>query len=259
MAADKGCFSFSWRPLLCAVRRTPGVAFDPRRREHPVNRQWNRIGVRVASVVLLVAGAAGGVYLGEGRQVRPAGRVDLSFQVQTDEMQLMKARQNQHVAARAWQREAESEAADKAAAEARTAAGKAHDLAQRVVAKKAADKAKASGATVPYNGPIPTSCKEFVGNRETGCALMLDAGFGIDQFPCLNNMWNKESGWNHRAANPNGAYGIPQAFPGSKMASIADDWKTNPATQIKWGLGYIKGKYKTPCGAWTHWEANHSY
>jgi len=60
--------------------------------------------VRVASVVLLVAGAAGGLYLGEGRQARPAGPVDLSFQVQTDEMQLMKARQNEHVAARAWQR-----------------------------------------------------------------------------------------------------------------------------------------------------------
>jgi len=215
--------------------------------------------VRVASVVLLVAGAAGGLYLGEGRQARPAGPVDLSFQVQTDEMQLLKARQNQHVAARAWQREAESEAAGKASAEARTAAGKAHDLAKRVADKKAADKAKATGGTVPYNGQIPGSCKEFVGNRATGCALMLEAGFGIDQFPCLNNMWNKESGWNHRAANPNGAYGIPQAFPGNKMASIAADWKTNPATQIKWGLGYIKGKYKTPCGAWTHWENNHSY
>jgi len=224
-----------------------------------VNRQWSRIGVRVASVVLLVAGAAGGLYLGEGRQARPAGPVDLSFQVQTDEMQLLKARQNQHVAARAWQREAESEAAGKASAEARTAAGKAHDLAKRVADKKAADKAKATGGTVPYNGQIPGSCKEFVGNRATGCALMLEAGFGIDQFPCLNNMWNKESGWNHRAANPNGAYGIPQAFPGSKMGSVAADWRTNPATQIKWGLGYIKGKYKTPCGAWTHWENNHSY
>jgi hypothetical protein len=224
-----------------------------------VDRQWSRVGVRVASVVLLVAGAAGGLYLGEGRQTRPIGQVDLSAQAQIDEMQLLKARQNQHVAARAWQREAESEAADKAAAEARSAAGKARDLAQRVVARRAEEKAKESGATVPYHGPIPASCQEFVGNRATGCALMLDAGFAIDQFPCLNNMWNKESGWNHRAENPNGAYGIPQAFPGSKMSSIADDWKTNPATQIKWGLGYIKGKYQTPCGAWTHWETNHSY
>ncbi|WP_030437025.1 transglycosylase SLT domain-containing protein [Actinoplanes subtropicus] len=224
-----------------------------------MDRQWSRIGARVASVVLLVAGAAGGLYLGEGRPARPSGPVDLSFQVQTDEMQLLKARQNEHVAARAWQREAESEAAEKASAEATNVAGKAHDLAQAAKAKKAADKAKASGGTVPYNGPIPTSCKEFGGNRATGCALMLAAGYGIDQFPCLNNMWNKESGWNHKAENPNGAYGIPQAFPGNKMASVGSDWRTNPATQIKWGLGYIRGKYQTPCGAWTHWEANHSY
>jgi hypothetical protein len=254
----------SGRPLLCAVRRARASPSTPGEGKI-VNRQWSRAGARVASVVLLVAGAAGGIQLGEGRH-QPTGRADLSFQAQTDEiqaqtdeMQLLKARQNEHVAARAWQREAESEAAGKASAEARNAAGKAHHLALRLADRKAADKAKASGATVPYNGLIPSSCKEFVGNRATGCALMLNAGFAIDQFPCLNNMWNKESGWNHRAANPNGAYGIPQAFPGSKMASVAADWKTNPATQIKWGLGYIKGKYKTPCGAWTHWEANHSY
>jgi hypothetical protein len=213
------------------------------------------------AVVLLVAGAVGGVHLGKGRHVEPlrtSASVDL-MQAQADETLLLKARQNQHVAARAWQREAETEAAGKAAAEAKSAAGKAHSLAKRVVQKKAEDKAKKDNATVPYNGPIPTSCKEFTGNRATGCALMLEAGFGIDQFPCLNNLFNKESGWNHRAANPNGAYGIPQAFPGSKMASVASDWKTNPATQIKWGLGYVKGKYKTPCGAWSHWQSAHSY
>jgi hypothetical protein len=226
-----------------------------------VNRHLG-VGVRVAAVVLLVAGAAGGVHLGKGRHVEPlriSSEAALAVQAEADETQLLKSRQNAHVAARAWQREAETEAADKAAAEAKSAAGKAHALAQRVVAKKAEEKAKKNNATVPYNGPIPTSCKEFVGNRATGCALMLAAGFGIDQFPCLNNLFNKESGWNHRAANPNGAYGIPQAFPGSKMSSVASDWKTNPATQIKWGLGYVKGKYKTPCGAWSHWQSAHSY
>ncbi|WP_433306588.1 lytic transglycosylase domain-containing protein [Actinoplanes sp. CA-030573] len=225
-----------------------------------MSRHLSRVGVRVVSVGLLVAGAAGGIALGQGRPVPvPAGRADLAVLAEADDMQLLKARQNAHVAARAWQREAETEAAEKAAAEARTAAGRAHHLAKAVTAEKAAAKAKASGATVPYNGPIPGSCQEFSGNRETGCALMLAAGFGIDQFPCLNNLWKKESGWNHRAANPSGAYGIPQAFPGSKMSAIADDWKTNPATQIKWGLGYVKGKYGTPCGAWSHWQSAHSY
>ncbi|GAA0356343.1 lytic transglycosylase domain-containing protein [Actinoallomurus spadix] len=73
------------------------------------------------------------------------------------------------------------------------------------------------------------------------------------QFPCLVKLWNRESSWNHKAHNPwSGAYGIPQALPGKKMRSAGKDWKTNPATQIKWGLKYIKGRYKTPCGAWSH-------
>jgi uncharacterized protein YabE (DUF348 family) len=72
-----------------------------------------------------------------------------------------------------------------------------------------------------------------------------------DQFKCLVALWDRESGWRTTAANSfSGAYGIPQALPGSKMASAGSDWRTNPATQIKWGLGYIKGRYGTPCDAW---------
>ena len=76
--------------------------------------------------------------------------------------------------------------------------------------------------------------------------------WGEDQHSCLVNLWNRESGWRHTADNPNSsAYGIPQALPGSKMASAGADWKTNPETQIKWGLKYIDKRYKTPCGAWS--------
>ena len=86
---------------------------------------------------------------------------------------------------------------------------------------------------------------------------MLEArGWGNDQFSCLVTMWNHESGWRVNAANPSGAYGIPQALPGSKMASAGADWRTNPATQIKWGLEYISSRYGTPCGAWSQWQAN---
>jgi resuscitation-promoting factor RpfB len=86
---------------------------------------------------------------------------------------------------------------------------------------------------------------------------MLEArGWGDDQFSCLVTMWNHESGWRVNAANPSGAYGIPQALPGSKMASAGADWATNPATQIKWGLEYISSRYGTPCGAWAQWQAN---
>lgn len=82
-------------------------------------------------------------------------------------------------------------------------------------------------------------------------AYMLETyGWGQDQFECLAYLWDKESGWRYNAKNKSsGAYGIPQSLPGSKMASAGADWQTNPQTQIKWGLGYIQGRYDTPCGA----------
>ncbi|GAB3986615.1 hypothetical protein GCM10029978_102610 [Actinoallomurus acanthiterrae] len=79
------------------------------------------------------------------------------------------------------------------------------------------------------------------------------------QFKCLAKLWDRESSWNHRAHNPwSGAYGIPQALPGKKMRTAGKDWQTNPATQIKWGLKYIKGRYKTSCGAWSY-QHRHGY
>ena len=180
-------------------------------------------------------------------------------------MQLLKERAGEHAAARAWRTQAEGDAAAKAAVEAKAAASRAHTLEKKAIAKKEAAKkaaeakkdqqSAASGESVPYDGPIPTSCNGYSGNRAIGCALMLDAGFDIDQFPCLDKLFKRESGWNQRASNSSsGAYGIPQALPGKKMAKFGADWKTNAATQIKWGLDYIKGRYKTPCGAWAHSE-----
>jgi len=76
------------------------------------------------------------------------------------------------------------------------------------------------------------------------------------QFPPLKRLWQRESGWNKYASNPyTGAYGIPQALPGSKMASAGGHWRTNPWTQIRWGLRYIKGRYGSPLRAWRHWQA----
>ena len=84
-------------------------------------------------------------------------------------------------------------------------------------------------------------------------SMVLANGWGEDQFSCLVTLWNRESNWNYTARNASsGAYGIPQALPGSKMASAGADWATNPATQIKWGLGYIAGRYGTPCNALGH-------
>lgn len=85
-------------------------------------------------------------------------------------------------------------------------------------------------------------------------------GWGDDQFACLVELWNHESGWRVNAQNrSSGAYGIPQALPGSKMASAGADWQTNPATQITWGLNYITARYATPCGAWSYFLSHHSY
>ncbi|PZR54230.1 hypothetical protein DNL40_04760 [Xylanimonas oleitrophica] len=96
--------------------------------------------------------------------------------------------------------------------------------------------------------------------RAIGQQLAAARGWTGEQWSCLDSLFQKESGWNPSAANPSsGAYGIPQALPGSKMGSVAGDWRTNPATQITWGLNYIEGRYGTPCGAWSHSQAKNWY
>ena len=83
---------------------------------------------------------------------------------------------------------------------------------------------------------------------------------GAVQFSCLNKLWNHESGWRTTAGNPySGAYGIPQALPGSKMSKYGSDWRTNPITQVKWGLGYVKGRYGSACGAWEFFRLHNWY
>ena len=85
-------------------------------------------------------------------------------------------------------------------------------------------------------------------------------GYGSNQFDCFNNIIMRESMWRVNATNPSsGAYGIPQALPGSKMASEGSDWRTNPATQIIWGINYMKDRYGSPCGAWGFKSSNGWY
>lgn len=105
----------------------------------------------------------------------------------------------------------------------------------------------------PANAGAPAFGKPDPGSAQAiGYQLVLARGWGDSEFSCLVALFNKESHWNVYASNPSGAYGIPQALPGSKMASAGADWATNPATQITWGLNYIAGRYGTPCGAWGH-------
>ena len=96
--------------------------------------------------------------------------------------------------------------------------------------------------------------------RTIARAMLPDFGFGSDQFSCLDSLYVSESDWNVHADNPSSsAYGIPQALPGSKMATAGSDWENNAATQIRWGLGYIKSSYGTPCSAWSFKQGHNWY
>ena len=110
--------------------------------------------------------------------------------------------------------------------------------------------ALAAAASAPAAGtPDPDSAQAIA------LGIIASHGWGADQYNCLVSLWNRESRWNTFAHNiSSGAYGIPQALPGEKMASAGADWQTNPTTQIIWGLGYIEGRYGSPCGAWAHSE-----
>lgn len=80
------------------------------------------------------------------------------------------------------------------------------------------------------------------------------------QFNAFSKIVEHESGWNPSATNSSsGAYGLVQALPGSKMSAAGSDWKTNPATQIKWGLDYMNSRYGSPVQAWSFWQANGWY
>ena len=118
-------------------------------------------------------------------------------------------------------------------------------IAQRKAAATAATAAKTAASGSP---------------QQIAQAMLGSFGWSSSQFSCLDPLWAHESGWSVSAYNAgSGAFGIPQALPGSRMASAGPDWQTNAATQIKWGLDYIKGTYGSPCGAWSHEEATGWY
>ncbi|MCW2522612.1 MAG: hypothetical protein JWO63_947 [Frankiales bacterium] len=119
--------------------------------------------------------------------------------------------------------------------------------------------ATGSSSTASTGSSAATAVVPAGDAQQIAASMVAARGWGTDQFSCLVSLWNKESGWRTNAANPSGAYGIPQALPGSKMASAGADWQTNPATQISWGLSYIAGVYGTPCAAWSHSQATNWY
>ena len=96
--------------------------------------------------------------------------------------------------------------------------------------------------------------------RSAARVLLAEFGFAASEFECLDALYTSESNWRWNADNPSSsAYGIPQALPGEKMASAGADWATNPVTQIRWGLGYIRDSYGSPCSAWGFKSGNGWY
>lgn len=221
-----------------------------------------KLACRTFAVLLLISGVAIGVHMGLTEDgITPAADPRAVVKNDLAETQDEQLEETYDFHASYAKNAANQDASSKADSVAGVAADQAKALSKEYkdAKDKAEDKKEESqggGSTVD----IPSSCNEFSGNKAAGCALLLQKGFDLEQMGCLEPLWDKESGWNHKANNPSsGAYGIPQALPGSKMASEGDDWQTNPDTQIKWGLGYISGRYGNPCGAWDHSQANGWY
>ena len=105
------------------------------------------------------------------------------------------------------------------------------------------------------------AAREMTGAKKVAKSIMnAEYEWGDDQYSCLNRLWTKESHWNYKAHNyRSGAHGIAQALPAVKMEVISDDWRTNPVTQIRWGLRYIDIRYETPCDAWAKFKRSRYY
>ncbi|WP_206306266.1 transglycosylase SLT domain-containing protein [Streptomyces humi] len=135
---------------------------------------------------------------------------------------------------------------------ARAAAARAAEAKQAEARKRAEAKAAAGDPTASF----AVQSSYTVAQLKAMAAQIVGSG----QFQCFSNIVDHESTWNYLAVNPSsGAYGLVQALPGSKMASVAADWQTNPATQIKWGLNYMNTTYGSPCQAWAFWQVHHAY
>jgi hypothetical protein len=130
------------------------------------------------------------------------------------------------------------------------------NLAQVSLASQMAEMAVVAGISQQVE-----MARSIIGAKKVAKAIMnTDFAWGDDQYSCLNKLWSKESHWNYKAHNyRSGAHGIAQALPAVKMEIISNDWRTNPVTQIRWGLHYIDLRYDNPCAAWAKWRSHRYY
>jgi len=231
--------------------RSPSRKPPPRHRKPRQRRGPSKITVAVAGTtavasIAVASGVAAAAPEAPASKAAPSRQAAATASVSDATRQVARVKidlavQEQHrLAAQARRAAARREARRRAAAR-RAAELAAARQAQQSAAQQSAGNSASAPAT-PSGSP-----------QQIAAAMLGSFGWSSSEFGCLQSLWNAESGWNPSASNPiSGAYGIPQALPGSKMASAGADWQTNPATQIKWGLGYIKQVYGSPCAAWSH-------
>ncbi|MBB6418926.1 transglycosylase SLT domain-containing protein [Streptomyces massasporeus] len=180
----------------------------------------------------------------------PAGQ-----QAQVQTASLTQQADAQAIQADASAKKDAEEAARKAAAETAIAKKEAAEKAAEAAAKERAE-AKAAASRSKDIADFPVASSYSIAQIQAMARQLVPSG----QFQCFSNIVDHESDWNYKAVNPSsGAYGMFQALPGSKMSSVGADWRTNPATQIKWGLNYMNDRYGSPCEAWSFWQANNWY
>jgi hypothetical protein len=239
------------------VHRKPGKHRKPSKHRKPPKRAFAVVGVTAVATVAVASGVATAAPDSQASQATPArpahseeraGAVapaNVPSQLAAVRAQLATVEPHRLLA------QEQRQAAARRAAKRRAAARRAAALAAQQAAQRSAQPAASSsgGSATPSGTP-----------QQIAMAMLSSYGWSSSQFGCLQSLWNRESGWNPSATNPtSGAFGIPQALPGDKMASAGADWQTNPATQIRWGLGYIQQIYGSPCAAWSHEEAVGSY
>ena len=184
----------------------------------------------------------------QAEQNRSAARKELSLSAVGQAVKRSAALQDQ---SRSITRQEATILAERRLAAVEAAAAKARDRQQKAraaaaKAEKAAAKARREQIRAQGYEPGTTDPRDIA--RQI---LQSKYGYGADEYGCFNNIIIRESNWDVSATNASsGAYGLPQALPGSKMATVASDWRTNPATQITWAIGYMKSRYGSPCAAW---------
>jgi Spy/CpxP family protein refolding chaperone len=226
-----------------AAERTPaaGRAQAAQRRSPRRRRRGVVVPVSVVAVIAVAAASATSFYL-HGHHHGTGGNAAFEAIQNSNTLNLLEAERQQLVDMNA-------------AVHVLAVAGKPLMVSPSQVQSDASSSSSTSGGTVVWATPDPAAA------QATAKSMLASYGWNTSsQWSCLLSLWNRESGWVYDAENTaSGAYGIPQALPASKMASAGSDYLTNPATQIKWGFGYIQGRYGTPCGAWNFELGNGFY